>query len=56
MYVYSTYFYCKEAKKWTLEDISGGFYSNDEDEMFSSYFGKNYRIIDESKVEPYMRS
>lgn len=54
MYVYSTYFYCKETKKWTLEDISGGFYSNDEDEMFSSYFGNNYRIIDESEVEQYL--
>ena len=54
MYVYFTYFYCKETKKWTLEDISGGFYSNDEDEMFSSYFSNNYRIIDESEVEQYL--
>ena len=53
-YVYSTYFYCKETKKWTLEDISGGFYSNDEDEMFSSYFSNNYRIIDESEVEQHL--
>lgn len=54
MYVYSTYFYCKETKKWTLEDISGGFYSNDEDEMFSSYFSNNYRIIDEREAEQYL--
>ena len=53
-YVYSIYFYCKETKKWTLEDISGGFYSNDEDEMFSSYFGNNYRIIEESEAEQYL--
>lgn len=53
-YVYSTYFYCKETKKWTLEDISDGFYSNDEDEMFSSYFSNNYRIIDESEAEQYL--
>ena len=52
-YVYSTYFYCKETKKWTLEDISGGFYSDDEDEMFSSYFGDNYRIIDENEAKQY---
>lgn len=55
-YVYSTYLYHKETKSWTLKDTCGGFYSNDEDKMFSSYFGKNYRIIDESEVEPYMRS
>lgn len=55
-YVYSIYLYNKETKEWTLENTCGGFYSNDEDEMFSSYFGKNYRIIDESEVEPYMRS
>lgn len=53
-YVCSIYFYCKETKKWTLEDISGGLYSNDEDEMFSSYFGNNYRIIGESEAEQYL--
>lgn len=54
-YVYSIYFYCKETKKWTLEDISGGFYSNDEDEMFATYFStKTSRIIDESEVEQYL--
>lgn len=55
-YVYSTYLYHKGTKKWTLEDTCGGFYSNDEDEMFSSYFGNNYHIIDESEAEPYMWS
>lgn len=55
-YVYSTYLYHKETKSWTLEDTCGGFYSNDEDAMLSSYFNKNYRIINESEVEPYMRS
>lgn len=55
-YVYSIYLYNKETKEWTLENTCDGFYSNDEDKMFSSYFGKNYRIIDESEVEPYMRS
>ncbi len=53
-YVYSTYLYNKETKEWTLEDTCGGFYSNDEDAMFSSYFNKNYRIINKSEVEPYM--
>lgn len=55
-YIYSTYLYHKETKSWTLEDTCGGFYSNDEDAMLSSYFNKNYRIINESEVEPYMRS
>lgn len=53
-YVYSIYFYCKETKKWTLEDVSGDFYSNDEDVMFSSYFSNNYRIIGESEAEQYL--
>lgn len=52
-YVYSTYLYNKETKEWTLEDTCSGFYSNDEDEMFSSYFGNNYRIIGESEAKQY---
>ncbi len=54
MYVYSIYLYNKETKSWTLEDTCGGFYSNDEDEMLSSYFKKNYRIIDENEAEQYL--
>lgn len=53
-YVYTVYEYDKAAKEWTLNDTCGGFYSNDEDEMLSSYFNKNYRLIDESEVEQYL--
>lgn len=53
-YVYTVYEYDKAAKEWTLNDTCGGFYSNDEDEMLSSYFNKNYRFIDESEVEQYL--
>lgn len=53
-YIYSVYFYNKETKSWTLEDTCGGFYSNDEDEMLSSYFKKNCHIIDESEAEQYL--
>ncbi len=53
IYIYSIYSYDKVTKEWTLEDTCGGFYSDDEDEMLSSYFGNNYRIIDESEAEQY---
>lgn len=53
-YVYTVYEYDKAAKEWTLNDTCGGFYSNDEDEMLSSYFNKNYRLIDESEAEQYL--
>ena len=53
-YIYSSYSYDKVTKEWTLDDTCGGFYSNDKDEMFSSYFGNNYRIIDESEAKQYL--
>lgn len=53
-YIYSIYSYDKVTKEWTMDDTCGGFYSNDEDYMFSPYFDNNYRIIDESEAEQYL--
>lgn len=55
VYIYSCYSYDRDTKEWTLEDTCGGFYSDDEDEAFSSYFiAKDYHIIDESEAEQYL--
>lgn len=54
-YIYTVYEYDKAAKEWTLTDTCSGFYSNDEDEMFSSYFNSDsYHIIEESEAEQYL--
>lgn len=54
-YVYSVYEYNKAAKEWKLEDTCGGFYSDDEDKMLTSYFNSgSYQIIDESEAEQYL--
>ena len=55
IYLYTVYEYDKDTQDWDIVDTCGGFYSDDENEMFASYFNtNNNRIIDESEVEQYL--
>ena len=55
IYLYTVYEYDKDTQDWDIVDTCGGFYSDDEDEMLSSYFNSDsYHIIDESEAEKYL--
>ena len=55
VYVYTVYEYDKDTQDWDIVDTCGGFYSDDENEMFADYFNtNNNHIIDESEVEQYL--
>lgn len=55
VYVYTVYEYDKDTHDWDIIDTCSVYYSDDEDEMFATYFSaKTSRIIDESEVEQYL--
>lgn len=55
VYVYTVCEYDKNSHDWDIIDTCSGYYSDDEDEMFATYFSaKTSRIINESEAEKYL--
>lgn len=55
VYVYTVCEYDKDTHDWDIIDTCSGYYSDDEGEMFATYFSaKTSRIIDESEAEQYL--